>query len=67
MAEIKCAASTCSFNVNGNCTSETVDLRFAGAWDFGGSVGTRVFLRCSDIELPQDKIWKKGAFKGDKK
>jgi len=30
-----------------------VELAFAGAWDFGGAIGTRVFLRCTDIMLPQ--------------
>jgi hypothetical protein len=65
MPTVKCAASTCSFNVDGQCTSEDeVDLVFAGAWDFGGHIGTRVFLRCVLMELPQDKEWKKGSFKG---
>jgi len=30
-----------------------IDLEFAGAWDFGGGVGTRVFLRCTSIDLPE--------------
>lgn len=66
MTTVKCAASTCSFNEGGRCTAEEVDLAFAGAWDFGGYVGTRIFLRCMEIEIPQDKEWKKGSFKGKK-
>lgn len=56
----------CSFNIKGQCSMDETDLKFAGAWDFGGAVGTRIFLRCSSIELPQDKEWKKGSFKGKK-
>lgn len=66
MTTVMCAASTCSFNAKGQCTAKETDLIFAGAWDFGGSVGTRVFLRCVAMELPQDKEWKKGSFKGKK-
>ena len=32
-----------------------VDLEFMAAVEFGGGVGTRVFLRCTSIRLPQDE------------
>jgi len=42
-------------NARGYCNLEEVELTFMAALDFGGTVGTRVFLRCTDMALPHDK------------
>ena len=54
MTKVKCIATTCKHNETNYCNLPEVDLAFAGAWDFGGGIGTRVFLRCTDIMLPSD-------------
>jgi len=45
--------------VNGYCNLTEVELAFIAAVDFGGAVGTRVFLRCTDLTLPSEKKKKK--------
>ena len=45
--------------LNGQCALEEITLVFAAAIDLGGAAGTRVLLRCQELELPQDKEWKR--------
>lgn len=47
-----CTAITCTHNVKSYCSLPEVELTFAAAIDFGGTSGTRVWLRCTDLQLP---------------
>lgn len=42
--------------MSGYCSLPEVELTFAAAIDFGGTFGTKVWLRCTDLEVS-----KKGA------
>ena len=39
---------------NGYCSLPEVELVWFAALDFGGAIGPRVFLRCTDLTLPSD-------------
>jgi len=49
---VRCTVTTCRNIENGYCSLPEVELVWMAALDFGGAIGTRVFLRCTDLALP---------------
>lgn len=53
MSRVRCTVTTCQNIVNGYCNLAEVELVWMAAMDFGGAIGPRVFLRCTDLKLPE--------------
>jgi hypothetical protein len=54
MPEVKCPATTCTYNLAEKCLADKLVLRFRAAIDFPGK-GTIVYYECDQQELPKDR------------